>query len=82
MRVPLEIEVPTPQITITVPTNVPLMCSADEASRLFGLSRKTLDSLRKTHGDFPVKKVGHGVLYLVPDLYAWFRDYPGAIPVE
>lgn len=82
MRVPLEIEVPTPQITITLPTNVPLMCSADEASRLFGLSRKTLDSLRKAHSDFPVKKIGHGVLYLVPDLYAWFRDYPGAIPVE
>ena len=82
MRVPVEINVPTPVVTITLPTNVPLMCGADEASRLFGLSRKTLETLRKAHRDFPVKKVGHGVLYLVPDLYTWFRDYPGDVPVE
>lgn len=82
MRVPIEIEVPTPTVTITLPSNIPLMCDADEAERLFGLSRKTMDVMRRNHKDMPVKKIGHSVRYLVPDLYAWFRDYPGDIPVE
>jgi len=83
MRVPVTVEVDTPVVNITLPANMPLMCDIDEASRLFGISPRTFAALRKQHKDFPVKHVGRGVMYLVPDLYAWFRDYPGAvIPTE
>ena len=82
MRVPIEVNVPTPNITITLPVNVPLMCNEDEAEKLFGLKKRTLYTMRMTHKDMPVKKIGKSVRFLVPDLYAWFRDYPGDIPVE
>ena len=83
MKVPFEIEVPTPTVNITLPTNTPLMCDADQAAKLFGLSKTTLYGLTKAHPDFPAKAVGRGVRYLVPDMYAWFRDYPGSkIPTE
>lgn len=76
MKVPIEVSVPT-TVNITLPTSIPLMCDAEEAERLFGVSRTTLWELAKTHPDFPVKSIGRGVRYLVPDLYVWFRDYPG-----
>ena len=81
MKVPVEVEVPT--INITLPTSIPLMCDATEAERLFGVSRTTLWELARTYPDFPVKSIGRGLRYLVPDLYAWFRDYPDrAIPTK
>lgn len=61
---------------ITLPAGTPLMCDVDEAARLFGISRTTLYVLAKTYPDFPVKTVGRGVRYLIPDLYVWFRDFP------
>ena len=61
---------------VTLPTGTPLMCDVDEATRLFGISRTTLYGLAREYPDFPVKKVGSGVRYLVPDMYAWFRDFP------
>lgn len=61
---------------ITLPAGTPLMCDVDEAARLFGISRTTLYGLAKAYPNFPVKKVGSGVRYLVPDMYAWFRDFP------
>ena len=83
MTVPVEVNVPTPNITISLPSNIPLMCDGEEAARVFGISKRTLEDLRKVHPDFPVKCVGRTVKYLVPDLYAWFRDYPGErIPTE
>lgn len=83
MTVPIEVQVPTPTINITLPASIPLMCDGDEAARIFGISRRTLEQMQKTHPDFPVKRVGRSVNYLVPDLYAWFRDYPDRkIPVE
>jgi len=64
MTVPIEVQVPTPTINITLPASIPLMCDGDEAARIFGISRRSVN-------------------YLVPDLYAWFRDYPDRkIPVE
>ena len=79
MRIPLEVNVPTATINITLPANTPLMCDIDEAERLFGISRTTLYGLAKAYPDFPVKKIGRGARYLVLDLYAWFRDYPDRI---
>ena len=75
MRVPIEVEVPA-TVNITLPADTPLMCDADKATKLFGVSRSTLYGLAKTYPDFPAKHVGHGLRFLVPDLYAWFRDYP------
>lgn len=51
-------------------------------ARLFSISERNLANLRKNYSDFPVRKVGASVKYLVPDLYAWFRDYEGAIETE
>lgn len=83
MRVPIEVEVPAVNISITLPANVPLMCGVDDAAKLFGMSRDTLEKLSRIHPDIPVKAVGRSVKYLVPDLYAWFRDYPEKrIPTE
>ena len=82
MTVPLSVEVPAPTINITLPTGTPLMCGAKEAAQLFGISERTLQALRRRHKDFPVRKIGASVGYLVPDLYAWFRDYGGDIETE
>ena len=75
MRMPVEVDVPT-SINITLPTNIPLMCDGKRACELFGIGKTTLDSLRTSYSDFPAKNVGRSVLYLVPDMYAWFRDFP------
>lgn len=61
---------------ITLPANTPLMCDAEEASRIFGIGRTTLYMLARQYPDFPAVTVGRGVRYLVPDMYAWFRDFP------
>lgn len=83
MRVPVMVEVDAPVVNITLPPSLPLMCDGTEAARLFGISTGTLAKLRRQHRDFPVRLVGDSVRYLVPDLYAWFRDYPGAtVPTE
>lgn len=67
----------------TLPPMTPLMCDADRASELFGIGKTTLNTLRRRHKDFPVRTIGRSVWYLVPDMYAWFRDYPGGeIPTE
>ncbi len=80
-NVPIEVEQPT--VLLTMPKEMPLMCDTDEAERLFGLSRNTLDALRKKHPGFPARKIGGAIRYLVPEMYAWFRDYPGAsVPLE
>lgn len=76
MRINVPVDVVTPNITITLPANVPLMCDVNEAARLFGVSTGTLANLRRAYKDFPVKSVGRSVMYLVPDMYAWFRDFP------
>ena len=81
MKVPVEVEVP--EINITMPMNMPLMCDVDKAVELFGIGKTTLAALRKNHPDFPCRTIGRSVWYLVPDLYAWLRDYPGGrIPTE
>lgn len=83
MKFNVPIEVENPSVQLTLPKEMPLMCDADEAGRLFGLSRTTLDALRRKHPDFPARKIGGGIRYLVPEVYAWFRDYPGAsVPLE
>ena len=83
MTVPLKVDVQTPQITIALPQATPLVCDTNRAIELFGLSRTTLYALRKQHSDFPARTVGHSVCYLVPELYAWLRDYPGGqIPIN
>lgn len=76
MTVPIELNVPTPVVNITLPENVPLMCDARGVEKIFGISRTTLWELAKMHPDFPVRSIGRCVRYMVPDLYAWFRDYP------
>ena len=82
MTVPVNFEIPTPTINITLPTNTPLMCDIKEAAKLFTVSERTLITLRQRYKDFPVRKVGSTVKYLVPDLYAWFRDYGGDIETQ
>ena len=83
MKVPFEVDVSTPTINITLPTSIPLMCDAAEAESLFGISRTTLWDLARAYPDFPVNSIGRGVRFLVPDLYAWFRDYPDkVIPIK
>lgn len=74
VTVPVEVSIPTPTINITLPMGTPLMCDVKEASKLFGISERELTDLRKRNKDFPVRKIGRTVRYLVPDLYAWFRD--------
>lgn len=71
------IEIPATTISITLPADTPLMCDADEASRLFRIGKTTLWSLRKNYPDFPARTIGRGVWFLVPEMYAWFRDFPG-----
>ena len=83
MKINIPVDVGTPTINITLPVGTPMMCDGAEAARLFGISVGTLANLRKHHRDFPVKCIGGGVRYLVPELYAWFREYPDAvIPTE
>lgn len=82
MTVPVEVNVDTQTINITLPMGTPLMCDGKEAARLFGVSERSLASLRRNYRDFPVRKVGASVKYLVPDLYAWFRDFAGPIETE
>ena len=66
-----------------LPAGTPLMCDVDKAAELFGVSRTTLYEMAKKYPDFPIKKIGRGVRYLVPDTYKWFRDYPDrVIPTE
>ena len=61
----------------------PLMCDADKAAELFGIGKTTLNTLRRMYPDFPVRKIGRGVWYLVPDMYEWFKNFPGGIiPTE
>lgn len=79
MRISVPVEVESPTINIIFPDDMPLMCDGAEVERRFGISAGTLAKLRKVHKDFPVKCIGRGVWYLVPDLYAWFRDYPEPI---
>ena len=81
MKVPVEVEIP--EIKISLPNNLPLMCDIDKVIELFGIGKTTLVKLRKNHPDFPCRTIGRSVLYLVPDLYVWLRDYPGGqIPTE
>lgn len=83
MKVPLEIDIPAATININMPTDMPLMCDVDRAAELFGVSKTTLNALRRLHPDIPVRKIGRDVRFLVPEMYAWFRDYPGGkIPTE
>lgn len=82
MKVNVPLEIGAPVIRIEMPPTMPLMCDGAEAGRLFGLSAGTLKKLERTHRDFPVKRIGGAVRYMVPELYAWMRDYPGDIPTE
>lgn len=83
MRQTVEIDVPTPVLKFTLSPEMPLMCDVDRAVELFGIGKTTLETLRNTYHDFPVKQVGRSVRYLVPDMYAWFRDFPERkIPIE
>ena len=79
MRFNVPVEVENPTITITLPPDIPLMCDGAEAARLFGISPGTLNNLRKRHKNFPARCIGSGVRYMVPELYAFFRDYPGGV---
>lgn len=74
VTVPVEVSVPTPTINIVLPADAPLMCDVKTASKLFGLSERELTDLRKRNKDFPARKIGRTVRFLVPDLYAWFRE--------
>ncbi len=76
MKISVPVEIGTPTINLMLPASIPLMCDGAEAERLFGISTGTLAKLRKAHKNFPVKLIGGGVRYLVPDLYVWLRDYP------
>ena len=80
--IPLAVELPTPTLHIQLAPETPLMCDGDEAARLFGISTRTLINLQQRHKDFPVRKVGRLVRYLIPDLYVWFRDFGGDIPTD
>lgn len=83
MRQTVEIDVPTPVLKLTLSPEMPLMCDIDRAVELFGIGKTTLETLRNNYHDFPVKQVGRSVRYLVPDMYAWFRDFPERkIPIE
>lgn len=83
VHVPLEVDVPAPVININLAPGTPLMCDGEQAAKLFGVSKRALESLRKHNPDFPVRHIGTAVRYLVPDLYAWLRDYPDRrIPLE
>lgn len=82
VNVPLELDLPAPVINLMLPANMPLMCDAQKAAELTGISPTTLRQLRRRHKDFPAKNVGRSVYYLMPDLYAWVRDYPGDIETE
>lgn len=78
----IPVDVGTPTINITLPQGTPLMCDGREAARLFGISERSLAALRRNYRDFPVRKVGASVKYLIPDMYVWFRDYDGPIEME
>jgi len=82
VSVPLELDLPTPVINLTLPADMPLMCDAQRAAALTGISPTTLRQLRKRHKDFPAKNIGRGVYYLMPELYAWVKNYPGDIETD
>ena len=67
----------TDSYPVILPPDTPLMCDVERAEQLFGLSRTTLYGLAKTYPDFPVRVIGRGVRYLVPDLYMWLRNFKG-----
>ena len=83
MIVPVNIEVPAPTVNLNLPQGMPLMCDIKEASHIFGVSEGTLRKLyNRNRNDFPAKKIGRAFMILVPDLYAWIKDFPGDIPTE
>lgn len=83
MKQMLEIDIPTPVLNLTLSADTPLVCDVDKAVELFGVCKTTLDELRNQYPDFPVRQIGRSVRYLVPDVYAWFRDFPTRkIPIE
>lgn len=83
MKQMLEVDIPTPTLNVSLATDTPLICDVEKAAQLFGVGKTTLESLRMMYPDFPVRKIGRCVRYLVPDIYAWFRDFPCRnIPIE
>lgn len=83
MKQMLEVDIPTPVLNLTLSPETPLICDVDKAVELFGIGKTTFETLRSLYPDFPVKQVGRSVRYLVPDIYAWFRDFPDRkIPIE
>ena len=77
--IPIEVEVPSIIMNLTLPQDTPLMCDGETASKLFGLSQRTLTRLARQYPDFPVRRIGSCVRFLVPDMYAWFRDWQDGI---
>lgn len=83
MKVNIPVEVGAPIINITLPANVPLTCDINKATELFGVGETTLRKLIKKNADMPVKKIGEKLIFLVPDMYAWIRDFPESrIPTD
>lgn len=76
MKQMLEVDIPTPVLNLTLSPETPLICDVGKAVELFGIGKTTFEALRNTYPDFPVRLVGRSVRYLVPDIYAWFRDFP------
>ena len=64
----------------TLPRGTPLLAPTAQAAEIFGLSAATLYRLRQRYPDFRALtvKTGREVLYDVPALYAWFRQFGGA----
>ena len=64
----------------TLPKGTPLMARTEQAAEIFGVSASTLYRLRQRYPDFRAMtiKTGREVLYDVPALYAWFRQFGGA----
>lgn len=78
MKVPVVLDVGEPTVNIQVMPPV-MVCDIVKASELFGVSVSTLQKLARNNPDFPIKKIGRSLLFLVPDCYAWIRDYPDRV---
>ena len=82
MRVSVPVEIPDVRVNITLAPEDDLMVTGEAAAQKFSVSERTLEKLARRYPDFPSIKVGRSRRYLVPDLYAWFRDFGGEIDTE
>lgn len=75
MQIPIEVGTPVVNITVNLAPGDPLGVDGKEAARRFGISKTTLNKLRRQEPDFPCYTVGKSVRFMIPAMYEWFMSH-------